>query len=59
VTKLEAFPREQWIAILEQSIFHNWQGVFPLHDAETEPRVKRTPMDDLRTLHDMFEEDGE
>jgi hypothetical protein len=30
VNKLATFPREQWIPILEQSIFHDWLGIFPL-----------------------------
>lgn len=30
--KLQTFPREQWIPVLEQSIFHSWQGIFPLKD---------------------------
>ena len=31
VNKLQGeFPREEWIAVLEQSIAHCWQGIFPL-----------------------------
>lgn len=32
VGKLNSFPREEWVPILEQSVFHCWQGIFPLHD---------------------------
>lgn len=57
LTKLQTFPAGEWIAILEQSIFHNWQGIFPLHDGKPEQEAKRTAMDDLRELHELF--DGE
>lgn len=34
--KLQSFPREQWIPVLEQSIFNCWQGIFPLKDDSME-----------------------
>lgn len=32
LNKLRTFRREDWIKILEQSIFHDWKGVFPLKE---------------------------
>lgn len=32
VNKLAGFQREQWIAILEQSILNSWQGIYPLRE---------------------------
>ena len=32
LNKLRTFRREEWIPILEQSIFHDWKGVFPLKE---------------------------
>lgn len=36
--KLQTFPPEQRIAILEQSIFNSWQGIFPLRDDKNDRR---------------------
>lgn len=33
INKLQTFPREQWIAILEQSIMHDWQNIYALKEA--------------------------
>ena len=30
VSKLQGFPCDQWVAILNQSVFNSWQGLFPL-----------------------------
>lgn len=30
LSKLQTFQRNQWIPILEQSVFNSWQGLFPL-----------------------------
>lgn len=38
LNSLQKYPREQWIPILEQSIFHSWQGIFPLKDSDSEFR---------------------
>ena len=38
LNKLQTFPKEQWIPILEQSIFHSWQGIFPLKDDSSQTR---------------------
>lgn len=35
VNKLKEFPREDWIAIIDQSIFHNWQSFYPLKATES------------------------
>lgn len=32
LNKLRTFRREDWVKILEQSIFHDWKGIFPLKD---------------------------
>lgn len=32
LNKLQTFPPSEWIPILDQSIFHNWQGIFELKD---------------------------
>lgn len=33
LNKLQTFPRHEWIPILEQSIFNDWQGIFPLSNS--------------------------
>ena len=30
--KLEGFPREQWVQIVNQSVMNSWQGLFPLDE---------------------------
>jgi hypothetical protein len=30
LNKLQSFPQNQWIEIINQSVFHSWQGLFPL-----------------------------
>lgn len=60
LNKLQSFPSADWIAILEQSIFHSWQGIFPLHDAQSESEKTSAgdpAMDELRRLHAMFQEE--
>lgn len=38
VAKLKSdFPREQWIAVLNQSVDHSWQGIFPLKQDMNKP----------------------
>lgn len=32
LSRLKTFPKEEWIPILEQSIYFCWQGIFPLKD---------------------------
>lgn len=32
INKLQTFPENQWIAIIEQSISHNWQSFYKLSD---------------------------
>ncbi len=64
LTKLQTFPRSEWIPILEQSIFHDWQGIFPLKDnAPTPPRGQpqasrgASALDALRNLHAQYEDE--
>lgn len=28
--KLQEFPQTEWVEIINQSVFHSWQGIFPL-----------------------------
>lgn len=39
LNKLRTFRREDWIKILEQSIFHDWKGIFPLKDTQKDSSV--------------------
>lgn len=64
LSKLQSFPRSEWIPILEQSIFHDWQGIFPLKDsAPTPPRGQAqaskgsSALDALRGLHAQYEDE--
>ncbi len=64
LTKLQSFPRSEWIPILEQSIFHDWQGIFPLQDssprpARGQPQASKggSAMDALRNLHAQYEDE--
>ena len=36
LSKLQNFPRDQWIPILNQSVFNSWQGLFPLKKEKPE-----------------------
>ena len=54
VSKLQTFPRDQWIAILDQSIFHSWQGIFPLDKKTPQPSGKTA--DALQASYQMMEE---
>jgi len=54
VSKLQTFPRDQWIAILDQSIFHSWQGIFPLDKKTPQPSGKTA--DALHASYQMMEE---
>ena len=53
--KLSGDTREQ-IAILEQSVFKGWQGVYALK-GDFKQRAQRTAMDDLRDLHRRYSEE--
>ena len=39
LNKLQTFPETDWVAIIEQSIFHCWQGIFDLKDRRTDSPV--------------------
>lgn len=61
------FPREDWVAVINQSVDHCWQGLFPLKDGAAQSqrnygnaaKTQRTAMDDLRDLHAIFEAEEE
>lgn len=55
LAKLSGDPRVQ-VSILEQSVFHSWQGVYALKDDFRRPE-KRSAMDDLRDLHRRYSEE--
>lgn len=58
LNKLQTFPTYEWVPILEQSIFHCWQGIFPLDEKpKTAQQPKHDAMDDLRELHELFSEE--
>lgn len=50
VNKLKTFPRQDWIAILDQSIFHGWQGIFPLE----KDRQAKNASKAAESLHDSY-----
>lgn len=54
VSKLEKYPIEQQIPVLEQSIVHCWQDIYDLKDDTRQRETGRSSMDDLRSLHDMY-----
>ena len=35
--KLEEFPRETWIRVVDQSVMNCWQGLFPLEESRKRP----------------------
>ena len=61
------FPREDWVPVINQSVDHCWQGLFPLKDGAAQSqrnyrnaaKTQRTAMDDLRDLHAIFEAEEE
>jgi len=54
VTKLKTFPMHEWIPILEQSIFHSWQGIFPLE--KDSPRSTNKTAESLQDSYRMMRE---
>lgn len=50
LNKLQTFPYSDWIPILDQSIFHNWQGIFELKDNSKDGTGKTAEM-----LHDSYD----
>lgn len=52
LNKLQTFEMDEWIPILEQSIFHNWQGIFGLHDSTKEGKTAGM----LHESYDMMKE---
>ena len=59
------FSPEVWIAVLEQSISHNWADVYPLKDPAPSGGYRQQgrsrsedSMEALGQLHEMFDEEG-
>ena len=52
VNKLKTFPREDWVAILDQSIFYSWQGIFPLKSEDGKKSNKRTKSEYTASIDD-------
>lgn len=53
------FSSEDWIPALEKSISHCWQDIYPLKERDNEQPQRRSAMDDLKELHELFDrEDG-
>lgn len=53
LTKLKTFPRDQWIPILEQSIFHSWDSVYPLDESQSGKQNTDTSNPFVQMLRDM------
>ena len=61
VGKLKDFPIEQWISILNQSVFNGWKSIYPLKHQEggnQAPSKSENAISTLRALHQQYE-DGE
>lgn len=63
LNKLRTFQRDDWIKILEQSIFHDWKGIFPLSKEaiQTQRQQKNgskgaAALDALMGLHSQYED---
>ena len=54
LNKLQTFPASDWIPILDQSIFHNWQGIFELKNDAKNGSGKTADM--LSDSYDMMKE---
>jgi hypothetical protein len=53
------FRPEDWITVLEKSIAHCWQDIYPLKERNEARQQKHSAIDDLKELHELFsEEDG-
>lgn len=62
LTKLQSFPKSEWVPILNQSIFHTWQGIYPLSDdsRKASPRKESkgsTASNALQNLHAQYEDE--
>ena len=38
LAKLKKFPEAEWIPVLEQSILHSWQDLYPLKEPTAQPK---------------------
>lgn len=55
LSKLKTFQPEEWIPILEQSIFHCWQGIFPLKEDAAQRREQPRKSDKAQELDDFYD----
>lgn len=51
--RLKEFPRSEWIELLDQSIAHCWDTVYPLKK-EGASSQSSSVLNDLRELHELF-----
>lgn len=61
LSKLKTYPEEQWVPILEQSIFHSWQGIFDLKNTssarlQSQSGNRQLDEDERRAIMAMMEE---
>ena len=52
---LKTFQPEEWIPILEQSIFLCWQGIFPLKEDAAQRREQPRKSDKAQELDDFYD----
>lgn len=69
IRKLEKFPREQWIAIIQQSIDQGWQDIYALKEEKAPTVAKSATISGdsnkwassppfLQAIQDLLEEAG-
>lgn len=56
--RLKEFPRSEWIELLDQSIAHCWDTVYPLKK-EGASSQSSSVLNDLRELHELFAGENE
>lgn len=44
ITKLQTFPRKDWLLILHQSIDHSWQDIYPLKEGDYNGTGRNKPV---------------
>lgn len=55
LSKLKTFQKEEWIPILEQSIYCCWQGIFPLKEDAAQRREQTRKSDKAQELDDFYD----
>lgn len=50
VSELEKYPREEWTAIVEQSVVHSWEGFYPLKPASRYAQTHDTGQEEAHPL---------